>query len=249
MTKVMAVIVSYNGEAWIGISLLSLRSSWTPIHVIVVDNASTDDTVSIVRNEFPEVELILNETNTGFGGGNNVGIIRAIEQGSEYILLLNQDAYVTSTTVGELVEFMDSHPEFGVASPIHCSPTLDNIDRKTYLGYLQTYAADFLCDAALGKRADHYRVHGINAAAWMIRTSVLERTGGFDPIFFMYGEDDDLLERFAWHNVPFALIPRSRIVHLRAPTVSIEKPRVSRNVSQAHVKLRSQLTALIKRPD
>ncbi len=248
MARVSVVIVTYNSEPWIRRNLESLCNSKALAHVIVVDNASSDSTLQIVRDEFPSVELIASTTNGGFGIGNNIGIARAIQHASEYTFLLNQDAYVTPDTIGDLLEFMDQYREFGVASPLHCSPDVEHIDMKTYRGYLRTYAADAFCDAVLGRMKPYYRVHGVNAAAWFVRTSIFTITGGFDPIFFMYGEDDDLLSRFAFHKIPFALLTNSRVVHLRETASPPGAKSFWREIDRSAAKARSSLIASVKHP-
>jgi GT2 family glycosyltransferase len=249
VARVCVVIVTYNSEPWIRRNLESLCNSKVSADIIVVDNASSDSTLQIIRNEFSSVELIASPTNNGFGIGNNIGIARAIERSSEYTFLLNQDAYVTPDTIGEILEFMDHHPEFGSASPLHCSPDVEHIDMKTYRGYLRTYASDALCDAVLGRLKPYYRVHGVNAAAWFVRTSVFMTTGGFDPIFFMYGEDDDLLARFALHNIPFALVTNSRVVHLRETASTPGAKNFWRDINRSAAKARSSLIASVKNPN
>lgn len=215
MIEIAVVVVTYNGAPWIRGCLDSLRASDVRCRVVLVDNCSDDDTLAIVSAEYPEVDCMPLTENLGFGRGNNLGIGRALELGSQYIFLLNQDAYVTPRAMGQLASFMDTHSEFGVASPLHCSPDVDHLDPKSFLGYLQRHCADWLCDSALGRCAPHYHIYGINAAAWFVRSDVFSQVGGFDPLFFMYGEDDDLLNRFAEHRVGFALLPSARIVHLR----------------------------------
>ncbi len=215
MVRVSVVIITFNGEPWIRQCLLSLRTSTIKSHVIVVDNASSDNTVQLIEKEFPEVDLIKEGTNFGFGIANNIGICRAIELSSQYVFLLNQDAYVTAYTLEELLNFLDEYPKFGIASPLHCSPDLEHIDLKTYRGYLRTYAVSALCDATLGRLQPYYQVYGINAAAWLVRTDVFKTVGGFDPVYFMYGEDDDLIARFNLHSISFALLTHSKFVHLR----------------------------------
>ena len=248
MARICVVIVTYNSEPWIRRNLESLCNSKVPVHVIVLDNASSDSTLQIVRNEFSSVELIACPTNNGFGIGNNIGIARAIQSSREYTFLLNQDAYVTPDTLGDILEFMDHHPEFGLASPLHCSPDVEHLDMKTYRGYLRTYAADALCDAVMGRMKPYYRVQGVNAAAWFVRTKVFMKTGGFDPIFFMYGEDDDLLARFAIHNIPFALLTNSRVVHLRETASVPAAKSFWRDIDRAAAKTRSSLIASVKHP-
>ena len=215
MKHICVIIVTFNGERWIGGALDSLKNDRSGCCVTVVDNASTDSTAAIVRENYPEVRLICLSQNAGFGKGNNVGISDAIHSDAEYIFLLNQDAYVTETSIVQLIEFLDSHPEFDIATPLHCSPDLSTVDIKTQRNYLCQYAMEYISDACIGRVKDHYPIKGINAAAWMVRSSAFKKVGGFDPLFFMYGEDDDLIHRFNFHECRFALVPYARIVHLR----------------------------------
>lgn len=214
--KVVAVIVSYNGAAWIAGALQSLRESRHPCSAIVVDNASSDDTPAMVRRDFPEARLIEAGANLGFGRGNNLGIAAALRDGADAVFLLNQDAWVTPQAIGEMVAFLEAEPGFDIVSPLHCSPDLGRVDPNTQSAYLQRHAPGYLSDACLGRVKPHYAIRGINAAAWLLRAAVFRRAGGFDPLFFMYGEDDDLIERFAHHGLRTALLPAARIVHLRA---------------------------------
>jgi glycosyltransferase involved in cell wall biosynthesis len=222
--KLYVIIVTYNGAPWIRGALDSLRKSEIPTIPVVVDNASTDDSVAIVRREYPEAVLVEQGSNTGFGRGNNVGISLALARGADYIFLLNQDAFITPTALGSLVEFLEQHPEYSVATPLHCSPDLNSLDLRTQRGFLHRYVPEYLSDACLGKAKEFYEIRGINAAAWMVRSAAFMRAGGFDPIFFMYGEDVDLIARFAYLGERFALLPASRIVHLRERCA---RPRVS----------------------
>lgn len=214
--NVFVVIVTFNGAAWIRAALQSLRDSSHPCTAVVIDNASTDDTVEIIRREFPEAVLREAGGNLGFGRGNNLGIAHALQHGADAIFLLNQDAYVTPQAIGLMVEFLQSGTGHEIVSPLHCSPDLSRVDPQTHRGYLQRYAAGYLSDACLGQIKPHYTIRGINAAAWMVRADVFRRVGGFDPLYFMYGEDDDLIQRFEHHGIRTALLPQARIVHLRA---------------------------------
>jgi GT2 family glycosyltransferase len=214
--RVSAVIVTHNGAAWIAAALQSLRDSSHSCAAIVVDNASSDDTCAIVRRDFPDAVLIEAGANLGFGRGNNLGIAHALRASADEVLLLNQDACVTPEAIGQMVNFLQTQPGFDIVSPLHCSPDLSRVDPNTQSAYLQRHAPGYLSDACLGRVQPHYAIRGINAAAWLLRADVFRRAGGFDPLFFMYGEDDDLIERFAHHGLHTALLPAARIVHLRA---------------------------------
>jgi len=142
---------------------------------------------------------------------------------------------------------MAQAPEYDVCSPLHCGPDESRIDHRTYRGYLQLHAEKYLTDACLGRVAPAYRIHGVNAAAWFIRASTLRLTGGFDPLFFMYGEDDDLLTRWAYLRVPFALVTGCRIVHLRQSPVR-PLPTYWQDVKRRAERRRSLLLSQIKQP-
>ena len=89
--KVAVIIVSYNFEPWMDRCLGSLRESTLPVTVWVVDNASTDQTVSLIRANYPEVNIIQNTSNKGFGAANNQGMAEDIQKQFDYVFLLNQD--------------------------------------------------------------------------------------------------------------------------------------------------------------
>lgn len=245
--KIFTVIVTYNGAAWIGGALQSLRESHHPCTAVVVDNASSDDTCAIVRRDFPEATLVETGANLGFGRGNNLGIELALRAGADAVLLLNQDAWVTPDALGKLVGFLQQEPGFDIVSPLHCSPDLTRVDPNTQSAYLQRYAPTYLSDACLGRVQPHYPLRGINAAAWLLRAGVFRRVGGFDPLFFMYGEDDDLIERFAHHGVRTALVPTARIVHLRAKAPQPPQTWAQRWRGRSE-RLRSALLLELKRP-
>lgn len=246
--KVFVVIVTFNGAAWITGALQSLRDSIHPCTAVVVDNASADNTAEIVRRDFPEAVLIESGANLGFGLGNNLGIEHALRKHGDAVFLLNQDAYVTPQVIGQLVDFLQAQPGFDIVSPLHCSPDLGRVDPQTQRGYLQRYIPAYLSDACVGQVQPHYTIRGINAAAWMLRADVFRRCGGFDPLFFMYGEDDDLIDRFAHHGVRMALLPSARIVHLRAKA---PRPPQSwwQTVRGRSERQRSNLLIDLKRPE
>jgi len=213
--SVAVIVVTFNGAPWIDQCLASLAGQSRLHSVIVVDNASTDDTLGIIHRRFPQVRTVAQTINLGFGAGNNIGIRAAQVSGARHLYLLNQDAWAPAGSVAALADFLDAHAEYGVASPLHCSPDESAVDRKTLANYLSLHARPYLADALVGEVRSHYRIRGVNAAAWMVRSETFDRVGGFDPLFFMYGEDDDWLDRLAHHSIGFALVPAIRVVHLR----------------------------------
>lgn len=245
--RVAVVVVTYNGAPWIDACLASLQQQDGLAQAIVVDNASSDGTADWVARHHPSTWLLREPANLGFGAGNNRGISLALQRGFDYVLLLNQDAYLLSNTLAPMLAFMDEQPQFGVCSPVHCSPDASRLDPRTFHNYLAHDAAEFLMDAALGQAQAHYEIPGVNAAVWLLRAEVFRRVGGFDPLFFMYGEDDDLLTRFQHHGVRFALLARLRVVHQRQSPPSAGSGRAVR-VRRLAARLEARWMAAMKRP-
>lgn len=213
LPHVFAVIVTYNAGHLINQCLDSFTHSTYPVEVIVVDNASTDDTLEAVRC-FRDVQCITLTENLGFGRANNIGIVQALNQGADYIFLLNQDAEITEGAISRLVLIAQDHPELGILSPIHLNGDGSAIDP----GFLQLMASrtpPFISDLCLGRSANFYSVDFINAAAWLCSRKCLLDVGGFDPLFFMYGEDDDLCNRVRFHGYQIGVTPHAIIRHSR----------------------------------
>lgn len=245
--SVLVIVVTYNGALWIRQCLESLRSSAYPCRPIVVDNASSDGTQRIVQEEFPEALLLEEKKNHGFGIANNIGIAKALDLAADYVFLLNQDAYVLNDTIGKLVDALASNEDYLLATPLHCSPDTSHVDPTTQTWYLQKYCPDFISDACLGQTKDFYPIKGVNAAAWLISREAILKVGGFDPLFFMYGEDDDLINRYAYHGLQFLLVTKSLIVHLRkkSPPTKITW---LQSVKKSGVRIRSNLLSNMKSP-
>ncbi|GAA4280807.1 glycosyltransferase family 2 protein [Gaetbulibacter aestuarii] len=203
--KVFIIIVSYNGEHWIEKNLQSLRQSIYPVSTIVIDNKSTDTTVSLVQ-KFTEVELIESEENLGFGKANNLGIRRAIQRGADYVFLLNQDTWIFPETMKALVDTAANNPEFGILSPLHFSAdntTLDANFERYYQRKTKTISENLI------------EVPFVNAAAWLIPKRVIKQVGLFEPLFSHYGEDRNYVDRVGYHQFKIGVVKRTKMVHDR----------------------------------
>ena len=116
--KLFVIIVTYKGHQWYERCFTSLRNSEYPVQTIVIDNASNDGTVEYIRNQFPEIHLIESKANLGFGRANNIGMRYALDNGCDYVFLLNTDMTISADTVHKLLNVAIMHPEFGIISPI-----------------------------------------------------------------------------------------------------------------------------------
>lgn len=213
--KVYIIIVTYNAMKWVDRCLGSLRESEVPCVPVIVDNLSKDETVFYIRERYPEVHLIVNNENRGFGQANNQGIEWAYTQGASHFFLLNQDAWVHPDTIGKLLEVQD---RFGLAvvSPVHLNGLGDKMD-SPFFSYVVTKQKNitFVSDLVTGSIKPYYEVAFVNAAAWMISRRCIEKIGGFDPIFFIYAEDSNYISRLRYHKEILAIAPSSFIHHDR----------------------------------
>ena len=214
--KVFVIVVTYNAMKWVDCCFGSLRESEVPCVPVVIDNLSKDETVSYIREHYPEAHIIINEENKGFGHANNQGIEWAYKEGATHFFLLNQDAWIEPDTIGKLVRIQDEH-KISIVSPAHLNGLGDGLDLgfKKYLSEDKDACAEIVNDMVLNNPNELYIVQKINAAAWMIDRQTIENIGGFDPIFFLYGEDNNYLQRIHYHGYKLAFVPDSIIHHDR----------------------------------
>jgi N-acetylglucosaminyl-diphospho-decaprenol L-rhamnosyltransferase len=193
----------------------SLRSSTLPVQTVVVDNASTDNTANYITSNFPEIKLIQSEVNLGFGQGNNQGIRYALENGADYVFLLNQDAWIEQDTIEHLAYLSKKHPEYGILSPLHLNASKTGIE-DGLMHYIANYnitSPKLIEDLYFHRLSELYDTNYVNAAAWLLPNKTLEIIGGFDPIFFHYGEDDNYMQRAQFHGLKIGLCPKTTICH------------------------------------
>lgn len=212
-TEIRCIIVTFNGEQYITRCLNSLKKSVPESKIIVVDNGSSDKTVKTIDKNYPGIALIRLNKNYGFGWANNMGIELAIKQGAEYILLLNQDVYVEDDTIQVLVTMAKFNPQYAILSPIHLNGKGLEMDY-----HFSTYVSRLLIsDCYFNNTKDLYPCGFVNAATWLISKESIQKIGGFDPLFFHYGEDNDYINRVKYHDMLVGVCTKTRIIHDRGP--------------------------------
>ncbi|MGB3775216.1 MAG: glycosyltransferase family 2 protein [Leeuwenhoekiella sp.] len=261
-TDIFIIVVTYNGMQWIEQCLESTAG----YKVVVVDNNSTDGTVKFIKERYPKVTILEQKKNFGFGQANNLGIRYALDRSAKAVFLLNQDAYLEKNTIGVLSEISHDNPDYGILSPIHLNGKGDQLDLNFSRYLSQSINNSFYSDHILNKALSSiYEVPFVNAAGWFVTENCIKTVGGFDPIFFHYGEDDNYCQRLRYHGLKIGVIPRIFIRHDRENrssenmdngTFSYEKIKKSLKLNFADInkplgnelemKIRRRKTAMIK---
>ena len=211
---VYVIVVTYNAESYYQQCFESLALSGVKANVIVVDNASSDGFLERAISEFPEIEFVKCNTNHGFGEGNNVGLRIARERGATHFLLLNQDATIEVNTIEALLLASEHEPRFDVLSPMQLNGEGEGLEHFFSRFAAPEYCPDLYSDACLGKLRDSpYEVSFVQAACWLLTRKCVETVGGFNPLFFMYGEDNDYLHRVVFHGMRAGIVAGARIKH------------------------------------
>ncbi len=242
-TDLTISIISYNTKDLLKGCLNSIYQNAEKIdyEIIIVDNNSSDDSVNMVKEEFPRVKLIVNKENVGFAKANNQAIKRSK---GRYILLLNSDTVVISDAITKMVNFMDTHPEAGVVGCTKLNPDLSVQSSVTVLPNLWTVFFRFFrfkrllpspkqrrfvgkfFGPILGKTIGSYlgwysdnntteakSVDFVTGACFLIRRDAVDDVGLLDENFFMYLEDDDWCLRIKQKGWGIYIYPDAQIIH------------------------------------
>ncbi|UAB81227.1 glycosyltransferase family 2 protein [Marixanthomonas sp. SCSIO 43207] len=206
------IIVTYNGMPWIAKCL----ASCVGYKIYIVDNASIDGTPAYIQKHFNSATLIKSNKNLGFGKANNIGITRALKEGFKNVFLLNQDAYIVGNSILTLEKTHNSNTEFGILSPIHLNGLGTKLDKRFAKLVAYDKNKNFYSDYVLNnQKSAIYEIPFVNAAGWYVSGDCLKNVGGFDPLFFHYGEDDNYCQRVRFHNYKIGVVPGTFIKHDR----------------------------------
>lgn len=201
--------------------LKASKTSFT-YELLMVDNASRDGSAEMIANEFPEIQLIKNDVNVGFGRANNQ-LLSQIK--GRYVLLLNTDAFVVTDTLQKTVDFMESHPETGILGvrlegrngvlqpSCRYFPTPWNLflDRT---GFKRLFKGARLVDDMAWDHQSVRHCDWVPGCYYLIRCEVIDKVGLFDPRFFLYYEEVDhclATKRAGWQVTYF---PDTTVVHI-----------------------------------
>lgn len=237
------VIVNYKVPRQLLDAIESLRRAalYDKCEVIIVDNASKDNSREIVTSKYDDVQWIQQKRNVGFGKACNIGVERAR---GKFLLLLNPDAVVSEDTLASAVEFMETHPQAGLMGPKILNPdgTLQLSCRRS----IPTPSVAFYYFSGLSylfpksRRFGRYhltfmdeneaaQVEVISGSFMFMRRELFNEIGGFDKRFFMYGEDIDLSYRISRAGYEVWYYPKTSIVHQKGKSSAKRRVRSRMN--------------------
>lgn len=221
--------MNYNVKAFLENLLDSIGKATRNIaaEVIIVDNASDDGSVEMLREKYPDINVIANDDNRGFSKANNQGL--AVAKG-KYMLLLNPDTLVQEDTFETMIQFFEENPQAGMAGCKVLNPdgTLQLASRRSFPGPWNSFCkltglSSIFPKSRLFARYNltyldenqTYEVDAISGSFMMLRREVYEKTGGLDERFFMYGEDLDWCYRVQKEDWKVCYVHTTQIIHYK----------------------------------
>ncbi len=231
MDKVAIVLLNYNGRDFLRKFLPFVLENSANHTIIVADNASTDDSLSVLKKEFPQVKTIVLNQNYGFAGGYNQAL-KAVK--ADYYVLLNSDVEVSPNWVNPVIDFMDATPSVAA-----CQPKILAYNQRTHFEYAGAAGGviDWLgypfCRGRIfdtteidtGQYDTPTPIFWASGACLFIRSSVFHGMGGFDATFFAHMEEIDLCWRMQLAGHSLFYIPQSVIYHVGGGTLQKTNPK------------------------
>ncbi len=246
MTQVAIVVLNYNGQHFLEKFLPALIRNSQPYEVIVADNASTDDSLLLMQEQFPTCRVVEIETNQGFAGGYNEAL-RRIE--AEYYVLINSDVEVPPGWCQPLIDFLQAQADYAC-----CQPKILSYTDKSKFEYAGAAGGflDFLgYPFCRGRIFDHLEtdngqynevaeIFWCSGACMAIKAQLFHEAGGFDGDFFAHMEEIDLCWRLQLLGYKSAYIPHSAVYHVGGGTLSRNNPK------KTYLNFRNCLSLILK---
>ena len=247
------IIVNYNVKEFLQNLLHSISKASQNLssEIIVVDNASEDGSVELLKSKFPSVKIIENETNLGFGKANNQAL--KIAEG-KYLLLINPDAIVREDTFTKMIKFLEEQSDAGIAGCKIFSPdgSLQLACRRSFPGPWTSFCkvtglSNLFPNSKIFARYNltyldenqTYEVDAISGSFMMLKREVYDKVGGFDEQFFMYGEDLDFCYRIQKAGYKVFYVHTTQVIHYKGESTkrsSMDETKVFYNAMHLFVK-------------
>ena len=244
--NVAVVVLNYNGKNHLQNFLPGLISKSPEAEVVVIDNASTDDSITFLNKSYPEIRIIPLETNYGFAKGYNEGL-KTID--SDYYVIINSDVDVSEKWLMPMMEILDKNEEIAI-----CQPKILDYSRKEYFeyagaagGYLDILGYPFCRGRVFNnieKDSNQYNdsreIFWASGACMMIRSNIFWELGGFDEDFFAHMEEIDLCWRIQKFGKIVFYCAESKVFHIGGGTLKNDNPK------KTYLNFRNGLFLLVK---
>lgn len=232
MLDVSVILVSYNTIEWTKKSLSHLFTSTDSYNkkIIIIDNDSKDHSAEILRQEYPDITLIENKKNVGFGRANNQALPYI---NSRYVLLLNTDAFIAQDTIAKTVQYMDDNPKSGILGvkllgrdgelqpSCRFFPTPWNIFLNR-TGLNRLFKRVTMVDDVSWSHASTRNCDWVPGCYFLIRKDVIDQVGLFDPRYFLYYEEVDLCFAAKQAGWDVTYFPDTSVVHIGGESAKSE---------------------------
>ena len=219
MVETSVIVLNYNGGRFLETCLSSvLKQDYKNYEVILVDNNSADNSVSLVKKKFPKVRILRLKENLGFTGGNNEGAKSA--KAEKYLIFLNNDTKVENTWLSELVKQAESSEKIGLVNSkiyFYDSKLLNSVGGKINAFFV---AKDVGFNKKDNGSYDNADIDFVCGCSFLIKKHVLEKLGYlFDPSYFIYYDDVDLSLRAKKAGYALSIAPKSIVYHYGSATM------------------------------
>ena len=246
MEKAVVVILNHNGKALLQKFLPSVIQYSHPYRVVIVDNASVDDSINFLSTNFPNIQCICHTKNEGFAGGYNLALQ---EIKAKYYILMNADVKVTSNWIEPVLELMEENEQVSACQPKILS--YHKHEKFEYAGaaggFIDLLGYPFCrgrlftsIEKDLGQYNDTRAVFWASGACMFLRASIFGELGGFDKLLFAYYEEIDLCWRMQQYGYKIYYCGNSKVFHIGSATIGIDNP------YKTYLKFRNRALVLYK---
>ena len=242
-SRVAIIVLTWNQRDLILECLDSLAALDYPpdrLHIIAVDNGSTDGTAGAIRGRFPRVTVLENGENLGYAGGNNVGIRYILAQGVDYLCILNNDVTVASDFLVPLLESCQEHRDVGVVTPLVAD--MADPERVWALGAAVVWQRGMVTRLHEGQETSAWQAKApfevdiASGAAMLVKRELFERVGLLDEAFYLYFEETDWCLRVRRAGYRILAVPSSVVWHKVSATLGKTSPVIDYYMLRNHLR-------------
>lgn len=244
--KTAITILNWNGKNWLEKFLPNVIENSANAEIFVIDNASTDDSVSFLKERFPRVHIVINDKNYGFAGGYNQGL-KSID--SEIFCLLNSDVEVTENWIDPIISLFEKDPTIAAVQP-----KILDYNRKEYFefagaagGFIDNLGFPYCrgrifenIEKDLGQYNDEREIFWASGCCFFVRSQDFWSQNGFDARFFAHQEEIDLCWRFKNAGRKIFYTGKSTVYHVGGGTLNKQSPQ------KTFLNMRNNLSMLLK---